>query len=343
MIKQFNNIYKKECILFVNLGTPDSYKPKDVKKYLKEFLSDPRIIDIPAIPRFLLLNLFILPFRPKKVSPKYEKIWQKDGSPLIIHTNKLKEELEKVLDKKYIVEFAMRYGNPSIDDVLEKIKNMNVNSIKIIPLFPQYSSANAGSINQKIMKIIQKWEIIPSIEFKNYFYDNPNFIYAWSEIGKQYLNNENYDHILFSFHGLPESHIKKLGYKKCLKENCCNAITEDNLYCYKAQCIQTAHLIAESLNLSKENYSISFQSRFGKTIWIEPYTEQTLKNLAKAGYKNILVFSPSFVTDCLETLYEIEIEYQDVFKFAGGNKLQLVQSLNSNPIWVRALEKIIQD
>jgi len=257
MIKE--PVYKKRCILFVNLGTPDSYKPKDIRKYLREFLSDPRIIDIPSLARFLLLNLFILPFRPQKIAPNYKKIWLKEGSPLIIHTNKLKEELTKVFDKEYIIEFAMRYGNPSLENILNKIKSQNFDSIKIIPLFPQYSSANTGSINEKIMSLIKKWEVIPSIEFINYFYDNPNFINAWSEIIKQYLEKENYEHILFSFHGLPENHIKKLGYKKCLSQNCCSEITQDNLYCYKAQCFKTANLIANSLKLPKENYTISFQ------------------------------------------------------------------------------------
>ncbi|GIW23153.1 MAG: ferrochelatase [Candidatus Sericytochromatia bacterium] len=333
----------KTAIILINLGTPDSYSTKDIRKYLKEFLSDSKVIDIPTIFRFLLLNFIILPFRPSKVAPSYKEIWTEFGPPLLVYSNKLIEKLKnKLNDENYIFQIAMRYGNPSIDLALDNIKKINPKCIKIIPLFPQYSTATTLSIYDKIIKIISNWNLIPDIKFKSFFYNDDNYINSISFIGKKYLEKE-YDYILFSFHGLPERHIIKSDmFNYCSFNDCCKEINEKNYFCYRAQCYQTAYKIADNLNLDKNKYSITFQSRLGKTPWIKPYTDETIRKLAKQGKKNILVFCPSFVTDCLETIFEIEIEYNNLFKSLGGNKIELVKSLNDEDFWVENLLKIIK-
>ena len=236
----------------------------------------------------------------------------------------------------------MRYGTPSIESALNNFKTSGVSSIIVLPLFPQYASASTASVIEKIMNIVKKWQIIPSIEFKNYFYNDNNYIEVCSEIGKKYLVSEKYDHILFSFHGIPERQIKAGDYDNvCNFGTCCESITAQNQYCYRAQCFQTAYLIANKLGIEKKDFTISFQSRLGRTPWIKPYTDHIIKEFANKGYKKILVFCPSFVSDCLETSYEVSFEYHELFKSLGGEKVQLVESLNSNPIWIEALKNIV--
>jgi len=333
----------KTIVLLVNLGTPDSYSKKDIRKYLREFLSDPKVIDIPSIFRFLLLNFIILPFRPSKIAPSYKEIWTKEGSPLLVYSNKLINKLKsKSQNEEYFFELAMRYGNPSIEKALENIKKINPKCIKILPLFPQYSSATTSSIYEKVLSIISKWKVVPDIKLKSFFCNDDNYINSVVYIGEKYLS-KNYDHILFSFHGIPERHITRTdSFNYCSFGQCCNEINIENYFCYRAQCFYTANKIAENFKIEKNRYSISFQSRLGKTPWLKPYTSELIKSLAKEGKKNILVFCPSFVSDCLETKFEIEIEYNNLFKSLGGNSLQLVESLNDNDFWVENLLKIIK-
>lgn len=334
----------KTAILLVNLGTPNSYSTKDIRKFLREFLSDPRVIDIPSFFRFLLLNLIILPFRPSKVSEAYKKIWTKDGSPLLSYSNKLIEKLNRIINnEEYFLEMAMRYGEPSLEIALENIKKRNPKCIKILPLFPQYSTATTSSVYEKISKIISKWEVIPDIRFKSFFYDDEYYINSVTSVSEKYLIEE-YEHIIFSFHGLPEKNIiKSNNYDYCNFDKCCNEINEKNYFCYRAQSFNTAHKIASKLRIEENKYSISFQSRLGKTPWIKPYTDEIIKKLANEGKKNILVFSPSFINDCLETNYEIALEYNDLFKKLGGEKIQLVESLNDNDIWINNLNIMINN
>lgn len=329
----------KTGVLLVNLGTPDSYKPSDIRKYLDEFLMDPRVIDISLLGRLALVKLIILPTRPSKIAPSYKEIWLDEGSPLLVYGKKVKEELQKRMGNDYVVELGMRYGNPSIEKALETFKNYQIDDLKIIPLFPQYASASTASVIEKLMSVMSSWQNIPSLKIKSHFYDNEHFINSFVEIGKRYLN-ETYDHILFSYHGLPERQLKA-GSDYCNFGSCCETINEKNQFCYRAQCFQTTYLIAEKLGFSKEQFSISFQSRLGKTPWIQPYTDETIKGLAKKGVKKLLVFAPSFVSDCLETTFEIGQEYQKLFKEHGGEKIQLVDSLNAEEIWIESLKKII--
>ncbi|MBC7473290.1 MAG: ferrochelatase [Candidatus Sericytochromatia bacterium] len=332
----------KKAILLVNLGTPNSPEPSDIRVYLNEFLSDPRVIDIHPVGRFMLVKMIILPTRPRKVSKYYKHIWMDNGSPLLVHGRKVQEQLQKKLGDDYDVQLAMRYGNPSIQKALDKFKSSIYESIKVIPLFPQYASASTASVIEKVMRIVKDWPSIPNIDIKSYFYNDPDYIHACVEVGKTYLTKEKYDHILFSFHGIPERHIKNGDYENyCKFGSCCETITEKNQFCYRAQCVQTAYSIAEKLGFTKEQFTICFQSRLGRTPWIKPYTDFVIKEMAQKGHKKLLVFAPSFVSDCLETAYEISVEYDELFKSVGGEKVQLVESLNSNPVWIDALEKIV--
>ncbi len=331
----------KTAILLVNLGTPDSPSNADVRKYLREFLMDPRVIDIPFVSRFLLINLIIAPLRGPKSAKLYKSIWNEKGSPLLYYTRRQAELLQNLLGSNYQVEFAMRYQSPSIESVLEKFKKPVYKNLVVLPLFPQYASASTGSVHEKIMDIISSWQVIPEIRFINSFCDHPGFIKAFSKIGKD-LSPEKHDHILFSFHGLPERQIKKADpFGECLSQNCCDMLTEKNAYCYRAQCFQTARKISEALAIPKDKYTICFQSRLGKDPWIKPYSDFIIKERAEKGDKKLLVFAPAFTSDCLETIHEIGVEYHELFREHGGEEIKLVSSLNEDATWIEAMKEIV--
>ncbi|GAB4330665.1 MAG: ferrochelatase [Flammeovirgaceae bacterium] len=330
-------------ILLVNLGTPDSTKVGDVRKYLREFLSDGRVIDIHPIARFLLVNLIIAPFRSPKSAKEYRKLWTEKGSPLKFHSLELAKLLQESLGKDYAVELGMRYQNPSIASALEKLKAQNPNSLLIIPLFPQYASATTGSVHEEVMRRIAKWQLIPTITFVDAFPAQSTMIEAYSENGKRYMEKEKYDHFLFTYHGLPERQLKKAD-KQCLaNQECCAVFNAKNRLCYRAQCFETSRKLAEALGIKEEDYTVSFQSRLGKEPWIKPYTDEVIEKLAEKGHKKVLAFSPSFVADCLETTIEISETYSELFHEKGGEKLQLVESLNASPTWVKALKEIVME
>jgi len=340
----------KTGIFLVNLGTPDSPSVKDVRKYLREFLSDPRVIDVSPVGRWALVNFIISPFRAPRSAKLYKEIWNPalsgtggNGSPLLYYSVRQKELLQQRLGNDYVVEMAMRYQSPSIESVLEKFHDPSFKKIKIIPLFPQYASASTGSVHEKIMSIVSRWQVIPEIEFVSHFCNDENFIKAFATIGRTY-SPSSYDHVLMSFYGLPERQILKADqYNYCLKENCCASLTERNAFCYRAQCYETARLITAKLQIPFEKYTVTFQSRLGRTPWIKPYTDEVLIERAKKGDKKILVFAPAFVSDCLETIYEIGVEYDVLFKKHGGEKVQLVESLNDHPLWIEASAAMIYD
>jgi ferrochelatase len=329
----------KKGILFVNLGTPDSPEVSDVRKYLDQFLMDERVIDIPAFNRTLLVKGIIVPFRSPKTAKLYKEIWDENGSPLLYFSKLQIAMVQEKLGDDYHVELAMRYQSPSILSALENMKAGLVESIRVIPLFPQYASASTGSVIQKVMEIVGKWQTIPPVSFVNSFHDDPVMIETFAENARRY-QPETYDQVLFSFHGLPERQLIKCDHSghHCLKkDNCCATLTDVNKYCYSAQSYDTARLIAEALNIPREKYSVCFQSRLGKEPWVQPYTSDVLKDLAAKGKKRLLVFCPAFVADCLETLYEVSVEYQEEFKELGGEEVQLVASLNDNPRWIEAM------
>ncbi|MGL6021484.1 MAG: ferrochelatase [Chitinophagaceae bacterium] len=332
-------------ILLVNLGTPDKPTVASVKTYLKQFLLDARVIDIPALGRNLLVRGIIAPFRSPKSARAYQKLWTKNGSPLKYFGFQNKVALQEVLGDNFIVEIAMRYQHPSIAECLEKLRKEYVKEIIILPLFPQYASATVGSVFESVMNEIKKWQTIPSLKFINHFYQHPLYIEAFAQQGRKYLRKKEYDHILFSYHGLPERQILKgdISGNTCLQKNCCDTIHQQNQYCYKAQCYATSRLLAKTLEIPQEKYTVSFQSRLGKTVWIQPYTEDIVKQLAHQRKKKILVFSPAFVADCLETTIEIAEEYKEIFLHLGGTDWDLVTSLNNTDTWIACLKALITE
>jgi len=333
----------RKGVLLINLGTPKKPTIKEIRKYLKLLLSDPRIMDIPGILRWIILNLMILPFRPQKILHKYQSIWSEDGFPLLKHSRELIKKVSHQLPENYSVELAMRYGEPAIDKSLDRFEKLNLNELILIPLFPQYSSATTGSVIEFIFKKISSWQTIPNIRCTTSFYDQPEFINAWVQQAKP-LFNEKPDHIMFSFHGLPEQQIIKSDTQNhCLQSgDCCNEISSRNLNCYRAQCFETAKKISQGLGVETSKTSVCFQSRLGRAQWIQPSTHDEIKELAGQGVSRILVFCPSFVADCLETLDEIQKEEADYFKTQGGEKLILVPSLNSDQAWVDAVLSMIK-
>jgi ferrochelatase len=331
----------KTCVLLINLGTPDSPSVKDVRKYLFEFLNDPRVIDINPIGRFFLVNCIIVPFRAPKSAKIYKELWTDKGSPIMIFGESVKEKLQKELGDDFDVELAMRYKNPSLDEVCARMEKRGYEKIIILPLFPQYASASTGSAIEKAMKGISKWWVIPEIKIISQFYDDENYLNCVIEQSKKY-NLSDYDHILFSYHGLPERQVDKVysDGKPCKDHKCEDEINEDNTYCYKATCFATTRSLAKKLNLTKDRYTVCFQSRLDKD-WLEPFSDKVVEEWAKKGAKKLLVFSPAFVADCLETTVEIGIEYQKIFKDNGGEKVQLVESLNDHPLWIETLKKMV--
>lgn len=328
----------KTGILLVNLGTPDSYRTADVRRYLTQFLTDGRVIDIPAFPRQLLVRGIIGPFRSPKSAATYKEIWTDEGSPLLFISEKLRDGVAELLGDEYQVELAMRYQNPSVESILNRFKGQVLKKIKVIPLFPQYASATTGSVHQEVMRLVSQWQTIPDIEFVNSYPVNEGMIETFIERGKEH-NLEEYDHILFSYHGLPERQLVKAdeGNHCGQSKECCFVRDEKNFYCYGAQCYSTSYAIVEGLNIPKDKYTVCFQSRLGKQPWKQPYTVEVIEELAKKGVKKILVFCPAFTADCLETIFEIGEEYAEDFEKWGGEELTLVEGLNTHPRWIRAV------
>lgn len=338
-------IEKKTGVLLVNLGTPDSPAPRDVYRYLIEFLTDKRVIDSPWLTRQLLVRGLIVPLRYRQSAKSYQAIWTAEGSPLKVNGYRVKKILQEKLSDHHVVEFAMRYKNPSIKESLDRLVEQNCKKIIVLPLFPQYASATTGSVHQNVMDIVSKWQIIPEIVLIDHYATHPSLIRAFCASASSF-NLKDYDHILFSFHGLPQRQLVKADRSKqcCMKsKDCCEKISHKNQGCYSAQCYGTANEIGKQLGLSPEKYSITFQSRLGKEPWLQPYTGEVITNLAKQGKKRVLVFCPSFVCDCLETIHEIGVEYAEEFQHAGGTAMDLVPGLNDHPQWIDALVDLVRE
>lgn len=333
----------KVGLLLVNLGTPDDPGTSSVRRYLKQFLLDERVIDVNWLLRNFLVRGIIAPFRAFSSSKLYKELWTKDGSPLKFYGYKVEKSLQEKLGDDVVVKLAMRYQNPCIESALEELRKENVDKIVVFPMFPQYASASTGSALQETMNVVSKWLTIPEISFISSYHKQPTMIKVYAENARK-MGLENYDHFLFSFHGIPQRQLTKSDCNNyCLKaENCCRSINEKNKMCYSAQCYETADKIAEQLSLKQNQYSVSFQSRLGRDPWTEPFTPDMLKELLAKGHKNLLVFSPSFTSDCLETTIEIGLEYKEDYAEMGGGKLDLVESLNDNPLWIDAIEEIVK-
>ncbi len=335
------------AVLLANLGTPDSPGVSDVRRYLREFLSDPRVIDLHPVGRWMLLNLIILPFRPAKSARAYQAIWgdADTGSPLLFHSRGLTQGVQRALGPGYVVELGMRYGSPSLPSALAKLQAVNPSKIIVAPLFPQYSSAATGSALDRVYEILGKQWNVPAVETLEPFYDDPGFIAAFSQVARKHLDEFRPDFVLFSYHGLPERHVRKSDttQKHCLASpGCCDAIGPANRYCYRAHCFATTRALAAALGLTAERHAVSFQSRLGRTPWIHPYTDQVLPELAKAGKKRLAVMCPAFVADCLETVEEIGIRAKQQWRSLGGEELLLVPSLNAEPSWIDAVAQMVR-
>lgn len=328
----------KKGVLLINLGTPDSPSVKDVRKYLFQFLNDPFVIDINPLARFFLVNFIIVPFRAPKSAKLYEQLWTKEGSPLLFHGIKVKELLQKSLGEHYTVELGMRYQSPSIKSALENLKKKNVSGILAIPLYPQYAASSTKSSIEEVKKHLNKGGY-PPVKFIEKFYDDENYINAMVDVAKKY-DLSKYEHFLFSYHGLPERQITKESTYCKVNNECCASICETNKLCYRAGCFETTRRLVNKLNIPKGKYSLSFQSRLDDK-WLKPYSDKVVQEKAEQGIKNMLVFSPAFVADCLETTYEIGTEYKELFQKHGGKTLQLVESLNENPKWVETLKMLV--
>jgi ferrochelatase len=336
---------KRTGVLLVQLGTPDSPAVSDVRRYLGEFLNDPRVIDLPWLGRTLLVNGIIVPFRAPKSAKVYKELWKfgEGRSPLLTHSENVAARLQERFGDEVKVHLAMRYQNPSMYDVLEQMRRENYDHIIVLPLFPQYASATTGSAADLAMKIIRKWWVIPQVSIINQFYDAEGYLDSIVERAKEFDLNA-YDHVMFSYHGLPDRHVDKVyeGSDLCSDQPCETEINDQNKFCYKATCYATTRLLAERLGLSEERYTVCFQSRLDKK-WLTPFADRVVEEQARKGAKKILAFSPAFVADCLETVIEIGDEYQELFEKSGGEKIQLVPSSNDHPRFVDALETLVRE
>lgn len=330
----------KTAILLINVGTPDEPKVGAVRRYLFQFLNDRRVIDLPWLAQKLLVNLIIVPFRAPKSTKLYQRLWTKDGSPLLYHALKLQEKLQQKVTDKADVFVAMRYQNPSIKKALDEIRKAGYSKIVVLPLFPQYASSTNGTATQAVWDEIRKWNTMPDVHVVNQFYNHPAFLDAFAKKIASY-KPETYDHLIFTYHGLPNRQLDKthpgISNSTC---SCETAMPDHGQFCYKATCYETTRHLVKRLGLKEGSYSVSFQSRLSNN-WMTPFTDKNLMSKAENGATKILVAAPSFVADCLETIVEISYEYKELFVEKGGKELTMVESLNSDNEWVDAIETIV--
>jgi len=327
-------------VLLVNLGSPDSPSVPDVRRYLNEFLMDGRVIDEPWLMRRFVVGMILIN-RPKETAHAYQKVWTKDGSPLIAISKNVVKKLQPRV--KLPIELAMRYQNPSIPDAMRKLAGQGVDDLLLIPLFPQYAMSSFETAVERVREVAFKIAPKMRITVQLPFYKEPDYIAALVMSAEEYLS-KGYDYILFSYHGLPERQIKKSDPTGChclAKENCCEVASPAHATCYRAQCFQTTAAFVQNTGVPAGKYSVSFQSRLGKDPWLKPYTDLELERLAKQGVKKLLVMCPAFVSDCLETIEEIGMRGRDTFLQAGGKEFAQIPCLNEHPLWIEALEGMI--
>ncbi len=337
-------------LILLNLGSPARPRTGPVRRYLRQFLADPRVIDINAVGRWLLLNLIILPLRPRRTAALYRKIWRKSepGSPLLYYSIALARALEKRLAKTFRVVVAMRYGEPSLAGALRTLAEAGIIQVRLVPLYPQYSPASSGTgLAEAYVQAARLWNV-PFLTCLPPFYDHPAYIRCLADLARRTIaaseaeRGTRIDHVLFSFHGVPERQIKKSDpFGECLgSENCCDT-PRALAVCYRAQCFATARALGGALGLQSNEWSVAFQSRLGRTPWVKPYTDEVLPRLVGRGVRNLAVLSPSFVADCLETLEEIAMQGRETFLTAGGEGFLYIPCLNDDPAWVAALGDMI--
>jgi ferrochelatase len=332
----------KKAVLLVNLGSPDSPSVSDVRRYLREFLMDGRVLDVNWLARFCIVHFAILPSRPKQSAEAYQKIWTAAGSPLVVISRNVQVRLAQRL--KFPVSLAMRYQNPSIPEVMRDIPQQNVDDLLLIPLFPHYAMSSFESAVERVKEVAAKLSPQMRITVQPPYFDHPDYIKALVASAEDFLK-KGYDHLLFSFHGLPERQLRKSDPTGChclASENCCHTASPAHATCYRAQCFKTVAAFVKQAGVPPEKYSIAFQSRLGRDPWLKPYTDHELPRLAARGVKKLLVMCPAFVSDCLETLEEIGMRGRESFLEAGGDDLTLIPCLNEHPLWLEALEKMVE-
>jgi len=335
-------------VLLINLGTPDASTPEGVGAYLREFLMDGFVIDVPKPLRWFLVNVMIVPRRKVQSARAYQKVQLPGGSPLLVYTRELAEEVAARLaaDDRYVVEYAMRYGNPSIAASLAKLHSQDVSRIIVLPLYPQYAESSFETAVVETKRVAQQLGCANRLSFFPPFYHRPEFIAAFARRIAEDCEKQSPEHLVFSFHSLPERHLKRLDTTRehCLvKSTCCDELSAVNKNCYRAQCMFTARAIAAQIGLKEDAYTVSFQSRLGRAKWIGPTTEVVLRELAQRGVKQVAVSCPSFVADCLETVEEMGIRGRQTFIDAGGAELRLIPSLNADPLWVDTVASWIRE
>jgi len=330
----------KTAVILANVGTPDEPTVPAVRRYLFQFLNDRRVIDLPWLLQKFLVNVIIVPFRAPKSTKLYQMLWTSKGSPLLTISIESREKLQKRLGENYEVFVGMRYQNPSLKTTLQTIKEKRFDKIVVLPMFPQYASSTTGTISQLVNTEIARWNVIPELTIVSQFYDNPGFVKAFAAQIRKY-KPEEFDHIIFSYHGLPFSQTDRVHPAiKTVNCNCEVEMPDHGRFCYKATCYETTRLLAKELGLPKSAYSVAFQSRLTKN-WLKPFSDKEVIKLAKEGKKRVLIAAPAFIADCLETIVEIGVEYQHLFEENGGEKIQLVESLNANADWIETLAELV--
>jgi len=330
-------------LLLINLGSPDEPTVPAVRRYLDQFLMDERVIDLPYLQRALLVKGIILNTRPKKSAAAYRKVWTDEGSPLIVTSQKLAQQVDSLWDGP--VALGMRYGNPSIASALAQLRQAGADEAIVVPLYPHYSMSSYETVVEKVLADVQSMEAPMAVRFLSPFYDHPIYRKVLAEVSAPHLEGQ-WDHLLFSFHGVPVRHIEKRDPSGCycLKtEDCCFTDHPATPMCYRAQCLRTARYLAEDLNLADHQWSVAFQSRLGNDPWLEPATEPTTERLAREGIGHLKVICPAFVADCLETIEEIDMEVRNSFIEAGGKQFEMIPCLNADPRWARAIVEMAPD
>lgn len=333
---------KKTAVVLVNIGTPTEPTVPAVRNYLFRFLNDRRVIDLPWLLQKLLVNLIIVPFRAPKSTQLYQRLWTDKGSPLLYYGEELAKKLSNELGANYDTFLAMRYSQPYLNQVLQQVHESGYSRMVLLPLFPQYASSTTGSVVQAAFQQMKNWYTFPQVEVISSFHRHPAFIQAFAQRARDY-NLSNYDHFVFSYHGLPKRQVDKVHPPHASDSCTCHQATPPHgRFCYKNAAFETTRWLRQALGISQEKTTIAFQSRLSNK-WLAPFTDQVLTELAREGKKRVLVFSPSFVADCLETTVEIGYENKELFKAAGGQQLDLVSSLNADAFWAQALAHIIHD
>jgi ferrochelatase len=328
-------------VLLVNLGSPDSPSVPDVRRYLREFLMDGRVLDVNWLLRFCIVHFAILPRRPKQSAHAYQTIWTPAGSPLVVTSRNVQARLQQ--NFRVPVELAMRYQHPSIPDAVRRLADAGVTESLLIPLFPHYAMSSWETAVERVREVMTQVTPKMSLQVQEPYYDQPDYIAALAGSAREFLS-QPYDHLLFSFHGVPERHLHKSDPTGChclTVPNCCETASLAHATCYRAQCFKTVAAFARAAGLPAQKYSVAFQSRLGRDPWLKPYTDHELERLAKSGVKKLVVICPAFVSDCLETIEEIGMRGRETFLAAGGAEYRMIPCLNEHPLWLDALGKMI--